>query len=148
MMHEEVVVKKNGLKNNIFRFNRCHKFNSGPNSTEMAIHIGHERMEGLIVAGLCFIVPAVMLTGIFAWLYKDYGQLPEIQPFIRYKTCYHRHYSGRYFSFGKKILENSSIRIIGLFCFYCCCLQFNEIALFLALDSWLYLELIDQQRLK
>jgi chromate transporter len=27
-----------------------------------------------------------MLTGIFAWLYKDYGQLPEIQPFIRYKT--------------------------------------------------------------
>jgi chromate transporter len=55
----------------------------GPNSTEMAIHIGHERAgwKGLIVAGFCFIVPAV-LTGIFAWLYKDYGQLPAIQPFI------------------------------------------------------------------
>jgi chromate transporter len=39
----------------------------------MAIHIGHERAgwKGLIVAGICFIVPAVMLTGIFA-LYKDY----------------------------------------------------------------------------
>jgi chromate transporter len=52
----------------------------------MAIHIGHERAgwKGLIVAGFCFIVPAVLITGIFAWLYK--GQLPAIQPFIRYKT--------------------------------------------------------------
>ena len=56
----------------------------GPNSTEMAIHIGHERAgwKGLIVAGLCFIVPAVMITGIFAVLYKEYGQLPGVQPFI------------------------------------------------------------------
>jgi chromate transporter len=34
------------------------------------------------VAGFCFIVPAVLITGIFAWLYKDYGQLPAIQPFL------------------------------------------------------------------
>jgi chromate transporter len=46
-------------------------------------HIGHERAgwKGLIVAGFCFIVPAVLITGIFAWLYKDYGQ-PAIQPFL------------------------------------------------------------------
>jgi chromate transporter len=38
----------------------------------MAIHIGHERAgwKGLIVAGFCFIVPAVLITGIFAWFYK------------------------------------------------------------------------------
>lgn len=56
----------------------------GPNSTEMAIHIGRERAgwKGLIVAGLCFILPAVFITGVFAWLYKQYGQLPQVQPFI------------------------------------------------------------------
>ena len=56
----------------------------GPNSTEMAMHIGHERAgwKGLIVAGLCFILPAVIITGFFAWLYKEYGHLPQVQPFV------------------------------------------------------------------
>ena len=56
----------------------------GPNSTEMAIHIGHARggWKGLIVAGACFIFPSVFLVGIIAWLYKQYGQLPEVKPFI------------------------------------------------------------------
>src|SRR3954468_14300290 len=36
----------------------------GPNSTELAIHIGHRRAgwAGLLVAGACFIVPAALLT--------------------------------------------------------------------------------------
>src|SRR6187402_3988102 len=36
----------------------------GPNSTEMAIHIGHRRAggAGLLVAGTCFIVPAALIT--------------------------------------------------------------------------------------
>lgn len=56
----------------------------GPNSTEMAMHIGHQRAgwKGLIIAGLCFIIPAVIITGVFAWLYKQYGQLPEVEPFV------------------------------------------------------------------
>lgn len=56
----------------------------GPNSTEMAIHIGYDKggWKGLIIAGLCFILPAVFITLIFAVLYHNYGQLPEIQPFI------------------------------------------------------------------
>src|SRR5579859_4821432 len=37
----------------------------GPNSTEMAIHIGYERggWKGLLIAGCCFILPAVIITG-------------------------------------------------------------------------------------
>lgn len=56
----------------------------GPNSTEMAIHIGYDKAgwKGLILAGLCFILPAVLITGIFAWAYKEYGQLPDLQAFI------------------------------------------------------------------
>jgi chromate transporter len=71
----------------------------------MAIHIGHERAgwKGLIV-GFCFIVPAVLITGIFAF-YKDYGQLPAIQPFIRYKTSHNCHYFRAIFPLAKKSLK-------------------------------------------
>lgn len=56
----------------------------GPNSTEMAIHIGQERAgwRGLLVAGACFICPAVVITGIIAWLYQRYGEVPEVSAFI------------------------------------------------------------------
>lgn len=53
----------------------------GPNSTEMAIHIGHERAgwRGLTVAGACFIVPAVMIVLAAAWTYVHFGTLPEVR---------------------------------------------------------------------
>lgn len=56
----------------------------GPNSTELAIYIGKERggLKGLFLAGICFILPAVLITGFFAWLYKIYGNLPQVQPFV------------------------------------------------------------------
>ena len=56
----------------------------GPNSTEMAIHIGQERggWRGLLIAGACFICPAVVITGVIAWLYQRYGQLPQVSAFI------------------------------------------------------------------
>jgi chromate transporter len=48
----------------------------GPNSTEMAMHVGRLRagVPGLIVAGLAFIVPAATIVGVLAWLYVSYGQ--------------------------------------------------------------------------
>jgi len=51
----------------------------GPNSTEMAIHIGHRRAgwPGLVVAGACFILPAAFLVAAIAWAYVRWGRLPE-----------------------------------------------------------------------
>jgi chromate transporter len=51
----------------------------GPNSTEMAIHIGHARAggAGLVVAGTCFILPAVAIVMTIAWIYVRWGTLPE-----------------------------------------------------------------------
>lgn len=51
----------------------------GPNSTELAIHIGQRRAGwlGLIVAGACFILPAMLIVTAIAWAYVRYGQLPE-----------------------------------------------------------------------
>lgn len=61
-----------------FRHGWSYQPDSGPNSTELAIHIGHERggWKGLIIAGLLFCLPAVLITGILAWFYRQYGQLP------------------------------------------------------------------------
>lgn len=53
----------------------------GPNSTEMAIHLGYERggWRGSIVAGCGFIVPAVLITLSIAWFYGEYGRLPVVR---------------------------------------------------------------------
>jgi chromate transporter len=52
----------------------------GPNSTEMAIHIGYQRAGwwGLFLAGVCFIVPAMLLVSAIAWAYVRYGRLPQV----------------------------------------------------------------------
>ena len=52
----------------------------GPNSTEMAIHLGHRRAgwPGLVVAGAAFIVPAMAIVLVFAWVYVRYGSLPAV----------------------------------------------------------------------
>jgi len=51
----------------------------GPNSTEMAIHIGwlRARWRGLLVAGVCFILPAVVAVLVLAWAYVRFGARPE-----------------------------------------------------------------------
>ncbi|HEX5651454.1 MAG TPA: chromate efflux transporter [Chitinophagaceae bacterium] len=85
MMQDEVVHKRKWLTEQRFLdLVGATNLIPGPNSTEMAIHIGQERAgwKGLMIAGVCFIVPAVLLTGIIAVLYSKYGQLPAVQPFI------------------------------------------------------------------
>ncbi len=80
MMDEEVVHRRRWLTEQEFLdYLSAVNFIPGPNSTEMAIHIGHRRAgwPGLIVAGTCFIVPAVILVGVLAWAYVRWGALPE-----------------------------------------------------------------------
>lgn len=57
----------------------------GPNSTEMVLHVGFLRAGwlGLLVAGTCFILPAVAIVTFLAWLYVDYGGLPGVEPFLK-----------------------------------------------------------------
>ena len=52
----------------------------GPNSTEMAIHLGYLRAgwPGLIAGGVCFIVPAMVSVLVFAWAYVRYGSRAEV----------------------------------------------------------------------
>src|SRR6202521_3889213 len=50
----------------------------GPSSSELAIHIGYLRAGwmGLVVGGICFILPAAILVACFAWAYLRFGHLP------------------------------------------------------------------------
>ena len=51
----------------------------GPNSTEMAIHIGYRRAgwPGLIAGGAAFIIPAMLIVLVLAWIYVRYGSTPQ-----------------------------------------------------------------------
>jgi chromate transporter len=53
----------------------------GPNSTELAIHIGYERAgwAGLWVAGSCFILPAMGIVWLLASIYVRYQTLPQLE---------------------------------------------------------------------
>jgi len=80
MMHDEVVTRRRWMEEQHFLdLVGATNLIPGPNSTEMAIHIGYERAgwRGLIAAGLCFIMPAVLIVLALAWLYVDYGSTPQ-----------------------------------------------------------------------
>lgn len=81
MMDDEIVNKRNWLTREKFMdLLGATNLIPGPNSTEMAIHIGFERggFLGLLIAGSAFILPAVAIVLVFAILYVSYGTLPEI----------------------------------------------------------------------
>jgi chromate transporter len=133
MMKEEVVTKKKWMTEQYFLdLVGATNLIPGPNSTEMAIHIGQERAgwRGLLVAGLCFIFPAVLITGFFAWMYKKYGQLPEIQPFIYgIKPAIITIILFAIFPLAKKSLKTIELYIIGALVLALSLLKFNELYL-------------------
>ncbi len=80
MMEEEVVRKKAWMSHQHFLdLVGATNLIPGPNSTEMAMHIGHERggWKGLLIAGCCFIIPAVLITAVFCLV------LPGVWTFTR-----------------------------------------------------------------
>ena len=81
MMEDEVVRRRRWLTHDEFLdLLGASNLIPGPNSTELAIHIGHRQAgwPGLLVAGLSFILPAVLIVAAFAWAYVRYGSLPEV----------------------------------------------------------------------
>lgn len=79
MMREEVVTRRRWMDDQEFLdLNGAANLIPGPNSTELAIHIGRDRAgwRGLLVAGTCFIVPATLIVLALAIVYKRYGSTP------------------------------------------------------------------------
>jgi len=86
MMEDEVVHRRKWIdRQHFLDLLSAVNFIPGPNSTELAIHIGLIRagFPGLLVAGVCFITPAVLIILPLAWLYTTYGQMPAVTGVMR-----------------------------------------------------------------
>lgn len=82
MLHNEVVTRRKWLSEQRFLdLLGTTNLIPGPNSTEMFIHVGYVRAgwPGLLVSGLCFILPAVSIVLAFAWAYVEYGTTPAAE---------------------------------------------------------------------
>ena len=89
----------------------------GPNSTEMAIHLGYLRAgwRGLVLAGICFITPAFLLVLFLAWAYVQYGSTPQgewilygIKPVVIGVIVY------ALWTLGKKAVKGPLTAILGI----------------------------------
>lgn len=85
MMEEECVHRRQWISRDEF-LNLLALANliPGPNSTELAIHIGYRRAgwKGFWIAGACFILPAFFIVLTLAYFYSLYAKLPEIESFL------------------------------------------------------------------
>ena len=81
MMRDEVVERRRWLGDAEFLdLLAATNLIPGPNSTEMAIHVGYKRggLPGLLLAGSCFILPPCLIVGVIAWGYVRYGDTPQV----------------------------------------------------------------------
>jgi chromate transporter len=82
MMRDEVVRRRKWLSDQHFLdLLGATNLIPGPNSTELAIHLGYRRAgwPGLLVGGALFILPAVVIVLALAWAYVEYGSRPAAE---------------------------------------------------------------------
>lgn len=103
----------------------------GPNSTEMAIHIGHRRAgwPGLLVAGTCFILPAALIVTGIAWTYGKYGTLVEAKGILYgIKPVLIAVVVQALWGLGKSALKSWLLAVIGVLAVAASLLGVNELA--------------------
>lgn len=131
-MMEDEVVKKRGWMTHEHFLDLIGATNliPGPNSTEMTMHCGYEQAgwKGLLIAGASFIFPAVVITAVLAWLYQQYGHLPNVEPFIYgIKPAVIAIILSAVYTLGKKALKNTALGILGALTLLASLLGVNEI---------------------
>src|SRR5690606_17737517 len=118
MMEDEVVTRRRWIdRQHFLDLIGATNLIPGPNSTEMTMHVGYERAgwPGLFTAGGCFILPAVLITGVFGWLYVTYGSLPEVEPFLYgIKPAVIAVILGAVWKLGKKAVKGWRFAVMGL----------------------------------
>src|SRR5947209_5152719 len=80
LMRQEVVARRKWLDEQTFLdLLGASNLIPGPTSTELAIYLGYTRAgrSGLLLAGLLFILPAMLLVLAFAWAYVQFGGTPQ-----------------------------------------------------------------------
>jgi len=89
----------------------------GPNSTEMAIHIGFLRAgwPGLIAGGLAFTLPAMLIVLVLSWAYVQFGSTPQVS-WLLYgiKPVMIAIILQALWELGRKAMKNWATAILGL----------------------------------
>ena len=131
MMEKEVVEKRKWMSHEHFLdLIGATNLIPGPNSTEMTMHCGHERAgwKGLFVAGFFFIMPAVIITSVLAWAYKEYGTLPEVAPLLYgIKPAIIAVILSAMVALGKKAFKSVELVFIGIACLIASVMGASEI---------------------
>jgi chromate transporter len=136
IMHNEVVLKRKWLTDEQFLdLLGATNLIPGPNSTEMAIHIGYLRAGwlGLIVGGLGFILPATCIVLTLYWLYVKFGTTPQVG-WLLYgiKPVVVAIIVQALWTLGSKALKNKVLVIVGIIVIALYFLGVNEILLLFA----------------
>jgi chromate transporter len=106
----------------------------GPNSTELAIHIGLEQAgwRGMLVAGACFILPAMLLVWGLAIAYVEYQTIPAVGWFLYgVKPVIMAIIAQALWKLGRSALKNVATWSAGILVLVLYFMQVNEIALML-----------------
>ncbi|WP_299764003.1 chromate efflux transporter [uncultured Dokdonia sp.] len=118
MMEDEIITKRKWMtREHFLDLIGATNLIPGPNSTEMTMHCGHERAgsKGLFVAGVAFIIPAVVITALLAYLYVSYGQLPEVAPFLfGIKPAVLAIIASAILKLGKKAIKTTDLIVLGI----------------------------------
>jgi chromate transporter len=133
MMHDEVVKRRKWLSDQEFLdLVGATNLIPGPNSTEMAIHIGFLRggWRGLIIGGACFIVPAMLIVTLLAWVYVRFGATPQAE-WLLYgiKPVVIAIIAQALWSMGKKAVKGPLTAAVAVLVIALYFLGINEIAL-------------------
>jgi chromate transporter len=106
----------------------------GPNSTEMAIHVGRDRagLPGVVVAGVAFILPAALITLLIAWAYVSFGTRPQAGAFLYgAKPAIIAVVLQALWRLGRTALRSPSLVFAALLAGAACALGVHEIAVLL-----------------
>ncbi len=133
MMHDETVKRRQWLSDQEFLdLIGATNLIPGPNSTEMAIHVSFLRagLPGLIVGGLCFILPAMLIVLALAWAYVRFGSTPQAE-WLLYgvKPVVIAVIAQALWNLGQKAVKGPLTGLVGLAVLALYFLGVNEIAL-------------------
>lgn len=135
LMEDEVVTRRGWLTRPAFLdLLGAANLIPGPNSSELAMHIGWRRGggAGLVVAGAAFIGPAVLITGLIAWMYVRVGSLPAMAgPLLGVRAAVLAVIAAAIWRLGRTALKSTALAVAGGLVLIAALLGGNELLLLL-----------------
>ncbi len=132
MLEDEVVAKRRWISRQHFLdLIGATNLIPGPNSTEMTMHLGYVRggAVGLLLGGASFLLPAVAITAALAWIYVQYGSLPQVEPLlVGIKPAVIAVILGAVGRLGRNAVKNVTLGILGVLVTATVLLGVHEIA--------------------